>query len=103
GPRDAHQGQWRRPPPVRGGPGGGRANGALRARLDTLAQTRGLPFAAPPLRLCTDNAVMVGWAAIETLRARHALGLPPLDERDRLPRPRWPLDQMAARLDATAA
>lgn len=83
--------------------GGVAANGALRARLDTLAQTRGLPFAAPPLRLCTDNAVMVGWAAIETLRARHALGLPPLDELDLLPRPRWPLDQMAARLDATAA
>ncbi|MBB2204552.1 tRNA (adenosine(37)-N6)-threonylcarbamoyltransferase complex transferase subunit TsaD [Gluconacetobacter takamatsuzukensis] len=83
--------------------GGVAANGALRARLDALARARGLPFAAPPLRLCTDNAVMVGWAAIETMRARHALGLPPVDDLALLPRPRWPLDQMAARFDASAA
>ncbi|ACI50089.1 metalloendopeptidase, glycoprotease family [Gluconacetobacter diazotrophicus PA1 5] len=77
--------------------GGVAANTALRTRLTTLATSRALPFAAPPLRLCTDNAVMVGWAAIETLRERRRLGLPPTDDLDLLPRPRWPLEQMAER------
>jgi N6-L-threonylcarbamoyladenine synthase len=43
---------------------------------------------APPVRLCTDNAVMVAWAAIERLR----LGLS--DPLDTPPRPRWPLADM---------
>ncbi|WP_342628959.1 tRNA (adenosine(37)-N6)-threonylcarbamoyltransferase complex transferase subunit TsaD [Nguyenibacter vanlangensis] len=77
--------------------GGVAANGALRARLTALADAHGLPFAAPPLRLCTDNAVMVGWAAIETIRACRALGLPAGQDLDLLPRPRWPLEQMAER------
>ena len=41
---------------------------------------------APPVRLCTDNAVMVAWAGIERLR----LGL--VDALDFAPRPRWPLE-----------
>ncbi len=41
---------------------------------------------APPLRLCTDNAVMVAWAAQERRRAQ--LGPDPLDAPCR---PRWPL------------
>ncbi len=68
--------------------GGVAANAAIRARLTGLAASRGVGFAAPPLRLCTDNAVMVGWAAIEALRAGAAgdLAAPP--------RPRWPLDEL---------
>ncbi len=68
--------------------GGVAANAAIRARLSGLAAARGIGFAAPPLRLCTDNAVMVGWAAIEALRAGAAgdLAAPP--------RPRWPLDEL---------
>lgn len=50
--------------------GGVAANGVLRTRLHEFATAHDLPFAAPPLRLCTDNAVMVAWAAIETMRAR---------------------------------
>jgi N6-L-threonylcarbamoyladenine synthase len=76
--------------------GGVAANGALRERLTTLASARGIAFAAPPLRLCTDNAVMVGWAAIETLRAAADAGIGP-DELSVPVRPRWPLEQMAAR------
>jgi N6-L-threonylcarbamoyladenine synthase len=66
--------------------GGVAANAMLRAALQAAAQARGFGFAAPPLRLCSDNAVMVAWAAIERLR----LGL--TDGLDHAPRPRWPLD-----------
>ena len=43
-------------------------------------------FAAPPPRLCGDNAVMVAWAGLERLRAGAFSGL------DHAPLPRWPLD-----------
>jgi len=67
--------------------GGVAANGAVRAALQRAAEASGFRFAAPPLRLCSDNAVMVAWAGIERLR----LGLS--DTLDHAPRPRWPLDQ----------
>lgn len=73
-----------------GGPlvvaGGVAANLALRGRLETLAAGTGIGFAAPPVKLCTDNGAMVAWAGLERLR---------LGEHDALdfkPRPRWPLD-----------
>ena len=66
--------------------GGVAANQAIRAALAAVAARSGLPLLAPPLRLCTDNAVMVAWAAIE--RARAGFGASPLDQRCR---PRWPL------------
>jgi N6-L-threonylcarbamoyladenine synthase len=70
--------------------GGVAANGAVRAALAEVAAKAGLPLVAPPIRLCTDNAVMVAWAGIERLR----LGL--ADPLDHAPRPRWPLDTLAA-------
>ena len=66
--------------------GGVAANGAIRATLATIAAARNVTLVAPPLRLCTDNAVMVAWAGLERLR----LGW--TDELDIAPRPRWPLD-----------
>jgi N6-L-threonylcarbamoyladenine synthase len=69
--------------------GGVAANGHLRTRLAGLAEEAGLPFLAPPLPLCTDNAAMIAWAGIERLR----LGL--ADDLDFAPRPRWPLDMAA--------
>jgi N6-L-threonylcarbamoyladenine synthase len=70
--------------------GGVAANIALRTRLGELAANRGVVLAAPPLRLCGDNAVMVAWAGIERLR----LGWH--DPMDAPPRPRWPLEAMRA-------
>lgn len=70
--------------------GGVAANGAIRAALQTLAGEHGLPFVAPPLWLCTDNAAMIAWAGAE----RFAAGL--TDPLDVAARPRWPLDPDAA-------
>jgi N6-L-threonylcarbamoyladenine synthase len=66
--------------------GGVAANATLRAALAAAAAARGLAFLAPPLRYCTDNAVMVGWAAILRLRLGRA------DALDHAATPRWPLD-----------
>jgi N6-L-threonylcarbamoyladenine synthase len=66
--------------------GGVAANRAIRAGLSTIATTHGAQLIAPPLRLCTDNAVMVAWAAQE--RRRASLGPDPFDAPCR---PRWPL------------
>ncbi len=66
--------------------GGVAANQAIRSALEALAADNGLPFFAPPLWLCTDNAAMIGWAGAE----RFALGL--TDPLDVIARPRWPLD-----------
>ncbi|WP_298165200.1 tRNA (adenosine(37)-N6)-threonylcarbamoyltransferase complex transferase subunit TsaD [Novosphingobium sp.] len=66
--------------------GGVAANAALRGALTALAEEAGLPLVAPPPKLCTDNAAMIGWAGAERLAA----GL--TDSLDVLARPRWPLD-----------
>ncbi|MGD9470521.1 MAG: tRNA (adenosine(37)-N6)-threonylcarbamoyltransferase complex transferase subunit TsaD [Novosphingobium sp.] len=66
--------------------GGVAANQAIRGALETLAARNGLPFIAPPLALCTDNAAMIAWAGAE----RFAMGQS--DPLDFAARPRWPLD-----------
>jgi N6-L-threonylcarbamoyladenine synthase len=73
--------------------GGVAANRTIRAGLGKLAGEFALPFTAPPLPLCTDNAAMIAWAGVERLAAGFAPD--PLDFRAR---PRWPLDP-----DATPA
>ena len=66
--------------------GGVAANQSVRAALEALAADHGLPFVAPPLWLCTDNAAMIGWAGAERFAAGMTDGL------DFAARPRWPLD-----------
>ena len=68
--------------------GGVAANQAIRARLNQVASQAGKPLIAPPLRLCTDNAVMVAWAAIERLNTGYESGF------DAPCHPRWPLDTL---------
>lgn len=72
--------------------GGVAANSTIRAMLETVSAQAGVPFLAPPLRLCTDNAAMIAWAGIERLRA----GMSPTT--DFVARPRWPLDDQAPAL-----
>jgi N6-L-threonylcarbamoyladenine synthase len=66
--------------------GGVAANKAIRAGLESVSREAEVPFRAPPLALCTDNAAMIAWAGIERLE----MGL--TDGFDLMARPRWPLD-----------
>ena len=72
--------------------GGVAANAPLRARLEAVADRAGVPFLAPPLRLCTDNAAMIAWAGIEKTRIGDC------DPADLVARPRWPLDKASPSL-----
>ena len=66
--------------------GGVAANRTIRGALTGLARGHDLPFVAPPLWLCTDNAAMIGWAG--ALRFEQGL----IDGLDAPARARWPLD-----------
>jgi N6-L-threonylcarbamoyladenine synthase len=69
--------------------GGVAANRSVRSALAALARGHGLPFHAPPLWLCTDNAAMIAWAGALRLDAGLVDGL------DAPARARWPLDPSA--------
>jgi N6-L-threonylcarbamoyladenine synthase len=71
--------------------GGVAANRALREALTRFCAEAGLPFVAPPPRLCTDNGAMIAWAGLERLRLGFTDGL------DAPVRPRWPLDPKSER------
>jgi N6-L-threonylcarbamoyladenine synthase len=69
--------------------GGVAANMAIRGALETVATEYEAAFVAPPLALCTDNAAMIAYAALEQMGTRAP------DDMALSARPRWPLDQTA--------
>ena len=69
--------------------GGVAANTELRSALETLSAKHGIPFVAPPLALCTDNAAMIAYAGAEKFAVEGA------DDLTLTARPRWPLDRAA--------
>jgi N6-L-threonylcarbamoyladenine synthase len=70
--------------------GGVASNASVRASLAKAAVSRGYDLVAPPIRLCSDNAVMVAWAGVERLRRGWS------DSLGADARPRWPLDTLQA-------
>jgi N6-L-threonylcarbamoyladenine synthase len=72
--------------------GGVAANRSVRSALTALASLHGLPFVAPPLWLCTDNAAMIAWAGALRFEAGMVDGL------DAPARARWPLDPDAEKV-----
>ena len=69
--------------------GGVAANKAIRSTLEGILSRHDAELVAPPIKLCTDNGVMIAWAGAE----RFALGM--TDPLETPARPRWPLDSNA--------
>lgn len=72
--------------------GGVAANMAIRSALETVSTEAGARFIAPPLALCTDNAAMIGYVALERMDTH------PPDDMTLAARPRWPLDRTSPAL-----
>ncbi|HEY1413581.1 MAG TPA: tRNA (adenosine(37)-N6)-threonylcarbamoyltransferase complex transferase subunit TsaD [Rhodopila sp.] len=70
--------------------GGVASNAAVRTGLANAAMSRGFQLVAPPVRLCSDNAVMVAWTGIERLRRGWS------DSLETNARPRWALETLEA-------
>lgn len=70
--------------------GGVAANKTIRTALEEIASQNNAVLVCPPLRHCTDNAVMIALAGAEHLRAG-ATGNMAANAK-----PRWPLDEASA-------
>ena len=68
--------------------GGVAANRYIFSQIHNDAKAAGFQLSVPPAILCTDNAAMIAWAALERFEAPDML--------DFAPRPRWPLDPNAS-------
>jgi N6-L-threonylcarbamoyladenine synthase len=70
--------------------GGVAANKYINSRLEEAVSADNLDYYKPPLKLCTDNAVMIGWAAMErflTNKYESDLNI--------APRARWSLEDLS--------
>ena len=72
--------------------GGVAANAELRRRVASVASQAGWRLVVPPPRLCTDNGVMVAWAAVE----KASLGFSDEIDEEVEVIPRWPFREHAA-------
>lgn len=71
--------------------GGVAKNQYIRTRLSLLIKGFGKEVHFAPIDLCSDNAAMIGWAAIENIKA----GYNPIPAETHLEvLPDWPLDQL---------
>lgn len=66
--------------------GGVAANKYINKNLKNLIQQEGFNYAAPPLKLCTDNAVMIAYAGLERYKAGFR------DNLNFKPKARWSLE-----------
>ncbi len=71
--------------------GGVAANAELRRRVASVASQAGWRLVVPPPRLCTDNGVMVAWAAVE----KASLGFSDVVDEEVEVIPRWPFREHA--------
>jgi N6-L-threonylcarbamoyladenine synthase len=71
--------------------GGVASNKRIRTALSDAAVSCGYRLVAPPIRLCSDNAVMVAWAGVERLRRGIRDGM------EAATLPRWPLEALSRR------
>lgn len=69
--------------------GGVAANQYLRHAFENICLHYQAELICPPLRLCTDNAVMIAWAAAENIHKGQQADL------SVHVRPRWPLNEMS--------
>lgn len=71
--------------------GGVAKNRYIQNRLSSLISNQGLTPVFAPFQYCSDNAVMIGWAAIENVIA----GRSPLNPSEHAEvKPDWPLDEL---------
>jgi N6-L-threonylcarbamoyladenine synthase len=68
--------------------GGVAANKYIGGNLKNLIQQNELNYYSPPLKLCTDNAVMIAWAGLERFKAGQSDGF------NFIPRARWSLEEV---------
>lgn len=71
--------------------GGVAANRYFHQCMALRAQDYGMAVVSPPIKLCTDNGVMIAWAGIEKLKTNYVGSL------SFAPRPRWPLEDLKPR------
>lgn len=69
--------------------GGVAANSLIRNKIQNLAVQNNLDFFAPPVNLCSDNAAMIGWCALERIKAGFAC-----HNHMFKPKPRWPISEI---------
>ena len=68
--------------------GGVAANKYLRNELTNVAMDYEMDFVAPPINLCTDNAAMIAWAAMERFQQNLVSDL------NFCPKARWPIEEV---------
>jgi N6-L-threonylcarbamoyladenine synthase len=68
--------------------GGVAANQYIKKRIEAALEVDEFNVISPPIKLCTDNGIMIAWAGLERFRMNM------LDSLDFEPRSRWPLEEL---------